>query len=312
KLAPDEEPLFQLWLVQDPANRLQFEKLQQLWKEGLADYVYYRKANEDTAWEVLRQRIGGGRVVDAFPQKRSLVTGRWMAAAILMLVVASGLWYFSRQNAPLVYATAGEQKKMFLPDGSQLIIEPQSRIRVTNDYNKTDRTIILDSGKAQFEVAHQAQLAFTVDVEVASIKDIGTTFTVQKTKEQILVTVSSGKVAFIQKATGESREVAAGNSLVFYPAQNRFGEIQPTGGGAESLRFHDTPLSGVVAALQQVYGKRISIADSTIGQKRLTADLNGVPFADALKIVGTSLNLDYTEESGEILFKSKDSPAHTP
>ncbi len=312
KLAPEEDSLFQQWLAEGPDNRLQYEKLQQLWSEGLADYVHYREANENTAWEVVRQRIGGGRVVNAFPTKRSPVMGRWMAAAVLMLVVVGGLWYFSRQHSALVYATAGEQKTMSLPDGSQLVIEPQTRIRVTGDYNKTDRTIILDSGKAQFAVAHQGQLVFTVDVDVASIKDIGTIFTVQKTKDSIQVTVSSGKVAFIQKSTGETREVAAGNSLVFYPTDNRFGEIHPTDERSESLRFHDAPLSGVIAALQQVFGKKITITDSALGQKRLTADLNGLPLADALKIVGTSLNLDYTEESGDILFKSKDSPTHTP
>jgi transmembrane sensor len=312
KLAPEEELRFQQWLDQHPDNLAQYEKLQQMWKEGLGDYVYYREADESKAWEVVRQRIGGDRIVQAIPAVPSMAGRRWMAAASLVLVVVSGIWYFSRQHTPMLYATAGEVKKMSLPDGSLLVIEPQTRIRVGSDYNKSDRTVILDSGKAEFAVAHKAGLSFIVDVDVASIKDIGTTFTVQKTKDSIQVTVSVGKIAFIQKATGESREVAAGNSLLFYLRENRFGEIQPTGRGAGSLRFRDAPLSGVITALQQVYGKKINLADSTIGQKRLTADLNGVTFADAVKIVCTSLNLEYIEESGDILLKSKDRPAHAP
>lgn len=316
-LAPEEELIFREWLALSEENREQYERLQQLWKEGLTDYVFYREADEGRGWEALRQRIGGSgeigssRVVSAFPPQRLPVVRRWMAvAALLLLVAGAGWWYFARPNAPLVYATAGEQKKMSLPDGSLMVIEPQTRIRVARDYNKTGRTVILDSGKAQFAVAHQAQLAFTVDVDVASIKDIGTTFTVQRTKDSIQVTVSSGKVAFIQKATGESREIATGRSLVFYPAEQRFGEIRRADGDTDSMRFYNAPLSGVIAALEKVFGKKITIKDTTLGQKRLTADLNGVAFADAMKIVCVSLNLDYAENNGGYLLKARDSSAH--
>jgi len=315
-LAPDEELMFREWLALNQENREQFEKLQQLWKEGLTDYVFYREADEVKAWEALRQRIGGGRevsgsrVVSAFPSKRLPVMGRRMAVAALVLFVAgAGWWYFARENAPLLYETAGEQKKMSLPDGSSIVIEPQTRIRVARDYNKTGRTVILDSGKAQFAVAHQAQLAFTVDVDVASIKDIGTTFTVQRTRDRIRVTVSGGKVAFIQKATGESREIAAGRSLVFYPTEHRFGDILPADSGTDSMRFYNAPLSGVIAALEKVFGKKITIKDTALGQKRLTADLNGVAFADAMKIVCVSLNLDYAENNGGYWLKARDRSA---
>ncbi len=317
-LAPEEELIFREWLALNQENREQYEQLQQMWKEGLTDYVFYREADEGRGWEALRQRISSGQeirgsqemgsngVVEAFPPRRLPVIGRWMvAAAVLLLLAGGGLWYFARRNAPLVYTTAGEQKKMSLPDGSLMVIEPQTRIRIARDYNKTGRTVILDSGKAQFAVAHQAQLAFTVDVDVASIKDIGTTFTVQKTTDSIQVTVSNGKVAFIQKATGESREIAAGRSLVFYPAEHRFGEIRPADGDTDSMRFHNAPLSGVLAAMQEVFGKKITINDSALGQKRLTADLNGVAFADAMKIVCASLDLDYAEKNGSYMLKAR-------
>jgi transmembrane sensor len=310
-LAPEEEFNFREWLALSQENREQYEKLQQLWKEGLTDYIFYREADDVKAWEALRQRIGGSGVVSAFPPKRLPVMGRWMAvAALVFLVAGAGWWYFDRPNASLLYETASEQKTMSLPDGSFMVIEPQTRIRIARDYNRTGRTVILDSGKAQFTVAHQEQLAFTVDVEVASIKDIGTTFTVQRTKDSIQVTVSGGKVAFIQKATGESREITAGRSLVFYPTENRFGDILPAASGADSMRFYNAPLSRVIAALGKVYGKKITIKDMALGQKRLTADLNGVVFADAIKIVCVSLNLDYAEKNGGYLLTAKYSSAH--
>lgn len=310
KLAPEEELLFMQWLAHKQENRKHYEKLQQMWKEGLTDYVFYREADDVKAWAALQQRIGEGGTVSSVPRKRMPVIGQWMAvAAVFLLVAGAGWWYFAGKNAPVLYETAGEQKKIVLPDGSSMVIEPQTRIRIAPGYNKGGRTVILASGKAQFDVAHQAQLAFTVDVDVASIKDIGTTFTVQRTPDSIEVTVSGGKVAFIQKETGESREIAAGSSLVFYPTEHRFGDRRPVVSGTDSMRFNNAPLSGVIAALQEVFGKKITLSDTALGQKRLTADLNGVAFADAMKIVCASLNLDCAEKNGGYLLKARDSAA---
>jgi ferric-dicitrate binding protein FerR (iron transport regulator) len=111
-LAPEEELIFREWLASSQENREQYEKLQQLWKEGLADYVIYREADEAKAWEALRQRIGARGVVSAVPPKRLPVMGRWMAVAALVFVVAgAGWWYFARPNASLLYVTASGQKK---------------------------------------------------------------------------------------------------------------------------------------------------------------------------------------------------------
>jgi hypothetical protein len=60
KLAPEDELLFGQWLAHKHETREHYEKLQQLWKEGLADYVFYRQADEVKAWAALQQRIGGG------------------------------------------------------------------------------------------------------------------------------------------------------------------------------------------------------------------------------------------------------------
>jgi transmembrane sensor len=347
KLTPDEELLFRQWLGEREENRELYERLQQMWKEGLSDYILYREGDEGRAWDALQQRIGGGRGIRGMREigdergigggqgigdergiggtreiggTRLPVMGRRMAAAAVFLLLAgAGWWYFSQLNAPLQYETAGEQRKMALPDGSSIVIGPRARIRIARDFNKGDRMVILDQGKAEFAVAHEAQRPFTVDVDVASIKDIGTTFAVQKTTDSILVSVSSGKVAFVQKATGESREVAAGRSLVFYPAEHRFGEMRPADGfgdlhsadsGTDSMRFINAPLSGVVAALRGVFDKKITLNDSALGRKTLTADLTGVSFTDALKIVCASLNLDYAEKNGSFILSAKDSSAH--
>ena len=108
-----------------------------------------------------------------------------------------------------------------------------------------------------------------------------------------------GKVAFIEKETGVSRELSAGSSLTYYIAEHRF--------ASPSLRFENAPLSEVIAALQKTSGRQISLDNAALGQKRLTIDLEGETFDNAIKTICASLNLEYAEKNGVYILKSRNS-----
>jgi transmembrane sensor len=201
-------------------------------------------------------------------------------------------------NHPFTYVTAdNEQRKIALPDGSTVVINPNTLLRIAADYNnKGGRTVSLASGQASFEVSHQAQIPFRVDMDAVSVTDIGTSFTVNRTKEKIEVSVTSGKVAFLKKETGESREISAGGSLVFYISENRF---------AGSERYIDSPLEEIIAALEKSSGKKITLADGIQGQKKLTIDLGGGSVENSLKIICATLDLEYVEDNGGFILKKK-------
>jgi len=323
ELSPDENQRFREWLALSEENRMQYEQLQRIWKDGMGDYVFYREANEAKGWEALRESMGerdvfqGGmgegksgeeermdegeeRVRVGDEHGRVVMFRRWMAAAaVLLLAVGAGWWYLAGRGADMQYETAaGEQRTISLADGSRVVLNGQARIRIGKDYDKTDRTVTLASGVAFFEVAHQAQRPFTVDAGVISIKDIGTSFTVARTKDSIKVMVSEGKIAFIEKETGASREMTAGDSICFYIAERRVRELR--------TRFDNAPLPAVIAALQRMSGKRIVLADAALAEKKLTVHLAGESFEDALKTVCASLNLEYKVVNEEyILYPRK-------
>jgi transmembrane sensor len=242
--------------------------------------------------------------------KRGMVVA---AAAVLLLVAGAEWWYMSGRSAAIQYATSNEQKKISLPDGSTMVLHPQTHIQVARNYNTGARTVTLISGQAYFDVSHQAQRPFMVDMDAASVKDIGTSFTVEKTVDSIKVTVSDGKIAFIKKENGESREISAGGAICLYTGKLHSGEIRatdPAGSSADPLRFDNAPLSEVIAALQKLSGKKILLDDTLMAQKRLTVRLGGESFDDALKIICASLNLKYAGRNGEYILKMKDTATH--
>ncbi|GGB21107.1 FecR family protein [Puia dinghuensis] len=322
ELSPEEDLRFRQWLDSSAANREMYEKLARIWKEGMGDYTLYTQADENQAWGALRLKMDAkhqeaaptpsaeARVISTTPGRRVISIRRWTAAAaVLILTAGAGWWYFSQKSALSYETAAGEQKAISLPDGSTMVLQSQTRIEVAPGYNTTGRTVILVSGKAHFDVAHQQQRPFRVDMDAASVQDIGTSFTIEKTADSIAVSVSDGRIAFLAKKTGGSREIPAGGSICLYTGVQRNGEIRetsPTIPIADSLRFDNAPLSEILAALEKHSGKQIRLTDMQFAQKRLTVHLDGESLENALQVICASLNLEYTIKDGAYVLKKRD------
>jgi transmembrane sensor len=335
--SPDETLQLQEWLALSPDHRQQFHRLQHLWKDELVDYAVYREADENRAWDRLHRTIDATRsaeppveiepsiekgaarsftdagAISPASLGRTIPMSRWIAvAAIFLLTVGATWWYLYGKNAPIQYETAlNERKKISLPDGTTVVLSPQTHLQLAPDFNRSGRTVIIIAGEAYFEVVHQAQLPFMVDMDGVRVKDIGTSFTVQRSKDSIKVTVSGGKVALTKTETGESRELSAGTALCFYLKGQRFGKIKTTGvvraagGNVGSLRFDNSSLSDVIAVLQKLSGRKIVLEDPAIAEKRLTINLEKESFDNDLEIICAALNLEYTEKNGVYILKNQ-------
>jgi len=302
ELTKEQEVQLNEWLEASAANQETYERVARLYREELADYPLYAAAREDEAWAKVRGRMGKGKA-------RVLTLKSWAAvAAVIILVVGGGLWYFPAKNGVVAYATtAGQQQSVSLPDGSTVLIGPQSRLSLARGYNKTNRTVQLIDGEARFDVLHRVDQPFEVDMDAATVRDVGTSFTIDKTADSIVVRVISGRIDFIQKENRKSTEIVAGGAICLYTGSRRAEGIRETAaGGADSLRFVDAPLSLILVNLEMRTGKRITLADPVVAQKRLTLNLEGEAFENALEVICTSAGLKYTIHDGTYVLERKE------
>ncbi|HXD79471.1 MAG TPA: DUF4880 domain-containing protein, partial [Puia sp.] len=58
ELAPEDEARLRAWLAESPGNRDEFDRLERLWREGVADYPRYLAADETSAWNDMQARMG--------------------------------------------------------------------------------------------------------------------------------------------------------------------------------------------------------------------------------------------------------------
>jgi len=313
-LSPEGELEFQSWLSSDPANKDKYSRLHELWNEGMEDYKFYQVADEKQSWNKLQTKLNlkdGTKVIHVqFSNKSKLIRNFISIAAVLIIVIGFGFLYSVLRNNPVIYETAlNEQKKINLSDGSVIVLQQQSKIEVSNTYNKKSRSIIMDFGEASFEVKHSDDKTFVVDLSETKVEDIGTVFTVKKGKENIKVSVSEGKVVFTNLETKESRDLNAGMSLNYNIANKSFDEIEQQNTSSDkkeiSLDFENTPLYDVINSLQKVYTIKIQPSDTLVAQKKLTAHLDGMPFNTIMEVICKSLNLEYSLKDGVYFLKQK-------
>ena len=140
---------------------------------------------------------------------RESLPGHWPLAAAAMAVfavVCVGLFLIvepeirrarvafrrQRRHCTLRRGTA-EQRAWRLADNSMLHLNTDSAVTIR--YGKTERLVMLTSGQADFEVAHEPDRAFRVFAGAAEVIAIGTKFDVRLEDDATVVTMVEGRVA---------------------------------------------------------------------------------------------------------------------
>jgi ferric-dicitrate binding protein FerR (iron transport regulator) len=137
-----------------------------------------------------------------------------MVLAIPLLITQS-----TSKNIITQSAAKGEIKTLFLPDGSQLILNSNSSITYSNDF-KDNRKLTL-KGEAYFKVLRNPKSPFTVETPQFTTKVLGTSFTIKAyANYPSTISVLSGKVEV------NSKENPIQNVFLTKNQQLRFTNLQ--------------------------------------------------------------------------------------
>jgi transmembrane sensor len=113
------------------------------------------------------------------------------AAAAIIMIGAFSVWPAPK---PIVYQTAmGQTQVIILSDQSRVILDSSSAVIVTQ-YSRKSRALTLSKGRAHFDVVHDPNRPFSVQVGDERVVDIGTSFNVEKLNTKIVVTLTQGSV----------------------------------------------------------------------------------------------------------------------
>jgi ferric-dicitrate binding protein FerR (iron transport regulator) len=220
-----------------------------------------------------------------------------LAAAIVVAVLSVPLGRFalhrledSRVRVVEFATTAGQQSRITLPDGSRVVLAPQSHL-VYSASDRGHRSLVL-SGEAYFDVVHNAERRFLVHARNAVVEDIGTRFVVRAylTDSVVRVAVAEGSVALGDSAAASRAALGAG----MVGDVGRDGRPSLMGAADRDalfawqdgrLLFNRRPLSEVLRDLERWYDLRIALADTGLASIRVSGSLPGTSVTDALDAV---------------------------
>ncbi len=125
---------------------------------------------------------------------------RWVLPAAACLVAGiAGVTLWSLSKAPTYETAAGEQRSLVLADGSTVVLNSRSRVRVA--FSERERSIDLLEGQALFEVAKDPSRPFVVASDDIRVRAVGTQFDVYRKTRGTTVTVLEGQVELVAPAT---------------------------------------------------------------------------------------------------------------
>ena len=246
------------WLDQDPAHRLAFDEAEGLW--AAMDQVAIAPAAPVVDLAAHRARRKG-------PGRRWLVAAPAMAAALAAAVFLAPLL----QSAPtVVYRTApGEIRTVALDDGSKLQINGGSTLSVKMERGR--RIVRMEQAEVVFDVAHDADRPFLIDVGESRVRVVGTAFNIRRSGSDTEVSVLRGIVE-VSDLDQPSRKVrlTLGQQVRRGDADDRMAlasaDVRTAGAWTEGRRAYDNrPLTEIAADLSRAFPVPVTVAADAAG-----------------------------------------------
>lgn len=206
--ASDDEITFLLeWCAQSEENKRQYMNLKKTWV--LSDKKIDQKITNSKlpVWNNIVDNIST-KVTKRY-SKRMLIYSCSISAAIAILVMLSFNLFKTGQlvdepQFTCMYMPKGEKGQMFLPDGTKVWLNSNSKITLSNEFNTKNRIVYLE-GEAYFDVAKDEDNKFIVRVNPLDIVVHGTMFKVAAYPQSpdIKVSLQEGLVSIWENKTNK-------------------------------------------------------------------------------------------------------------
>ncbi|MBB5283606.1 ferric-dicitrate binding protein FerR (iron transport regulator) [Rhabdobacter roseus] len=224
----------------------------------------------------------------------------WVAAAMVLVVLGLVAWLLLLRPTELAYQTAyGEVRRVELPDGSVATLNANSTLRLTAWKPGQERKVQLE-GEAFFEVQHLGpQQTFVVETTDLAVEVVGTSFNVASRDEGTQVVLNTGQTR-VKVPAHEALDMKP-NDLIALNRKTRQLTRQTVQADHYSswrnyqLVFESTPVREILQRVEDTYGLRVLLPDTTLANRRLSGTVPSQDYRVLLATVATLLNAHLVE-----------------
>jgi ferric-dicitrate binding protein FerR (iron transport regulator) len=304
----EENARAEQWINASPDHTKYFEQLGQIWQSSISPDA--DSPSEAEAWERFRQRVRQKQKHEQRPApvilKRSMA-----AAAVLLIMIAGGWMWYSHVHSPgsLLTITSGNGILTdTLTDKTIVTLNKNSKLSCPARFAGKNRSVRLE-GEAFFNVAPQENRPFIVHVNNITVTVLGTSFNINGTDHATEIIVASGSVKVtgrensIQLDAHEKVKVSAENGLLKKEkVDNELYNYYRT----REFICNNTPLSELVATLNEAYNAHIMITDPQLERLPITTTFHrSQPLDSILTIIKQTFDhVSFSKEGNQIILNN--------
>lgn len=200
RLDADERGRFDAWIASDEAHVVAFEEAVAVW-HGMDDVADMP--------EMIRYRAEAVEALRRANERRWARSPRWISAgwmkvaAACVAVVLTTMAYLLHDPMASYSTGTGERRVVVLEDGTRVTLDAATEVTVRMDRNS--RRLELVSGRAKFDVAHDALRPLSVLARNRLTLATGTSFSVELLAQQMRVVLYEGRVEVMAQAADGTR-----------------------------------------------------------------------------------------------------------
>lgn len=258
------------------------------------NYESIHHLSEKKADQMLSRILSKASVLET-PRRKPTITRRLYyqtASIVASLILLTGLtFYLTRtpESQEIVLeakvSPPEEQvphvRNITLPDGTLVVLQANSTLRLSDDFNTSGREVIL-SGEAYFDVEYDPENPFVIYSDKVKTTVLGTAFNIKAWPEEseVSVLVTRGKV---EVEVSEKTTILSVNQEVKYNKKEDFSSMHIEEKAQkivedrirQDLIFDGLTLENICRTLSQRYETKIIISGEELASTKVVASFSG-------------------------------------
>jgi transmembrane sensor len=327
-LQPDPEVSFfwEKWLLNNPEKQEELAMARKMVKGVQIEEYSWSEEGKNKVWKRIQDtnqsntfsNNGNSKVVDISNGRKKSVAhifrSSWLKAAVISGVVLTSIYFLQNRSEtvpeePVITMVEkqnpkGQKSKVFLPDGSVVHLNSNSKLVYPKHFEEGKRHVKL-FGEAFFEVVGDSLNPFVVESHQLVTHVLGTSFNVKDYPEQQDAEVSlvKGKVQ-VQLKENEQELLLHPGEFAIRDARGsglntgKFNYLANVAWKDGILYFEETALDMAFSTLEQWYGVSFTFNRMPATDIKVTGKFDNEYLTNVLKSLSYSISFDYEIKNG--------------
>ncbi|MEP4532153.1 MAG: FecR domain-containing protein [Cyclobacteriaceae bacterium] len=316
-LNQQEYEQLQSWLELDEENRIILNKLISFYRNNESKL----SGLKEEVWSEINERLERPDV--SLNPKHFINMSRLLKIAAIFLIISASVFVmnqFAGENeiAEVVAvktiskeAPFGRKVTTQLPDGSLVTLNSGSKIRYPERFSNSAREVSL-SGEAFFEVEHNPDKPFLVQMNGDIVRVLGTSFNIRSYNQDsaVYVSVATGRVSY-SIPSGDEVVLEPDRMATYLPKQGSLstGEVDKLrafGWKDKVLYFDNITFDKVIIEVERWYGVEIDYPEELVSRGTYSEQFNNPTLAEVLHSLSFVYRFNFDiEESKVTINKTK-------